>query len=154
MAFFILLISVLVSVLVSVNSASLWISPFFNLRQGINKQIIKRLNFIGSKRLLDNKKFAIWELILEPNESSMIHRHDNDYSFYVKKGSDLAIYDINDNKILQFKCKPGESYSFKLNKKTNTLIAEHDHKIKFPATHKAKNIGLKPFEEIIIETKY
>ena len=102
---------------------------------------------------MNHDKFSLWELVLEPQETSIIHTHQSDYSFYISKGSDLAIYDINDKKVAEFACKSGDYYSFKLDKKTNTLIADHNPKIKIPATHKAQNIGNKRFEEILIEMK-
>ena len=42
---------------------------------------------IATKKLFENDQIAVWELVLEPGESSGLHTHSNSYLFYVLEGS-------------------------------------------------------------------
>ena len=42
---------------------------------------------IGTKKIFENEKFALWEMVLEPGERTEVHTHSHDYVFYVLEGS-------------------------------------------------------------------
>lgn len=47
---------------------------------------------IGTTLLFENERLRVWELVLEPGESSGIHRHFHDFAFaYVTEENELEV---------------------------------------------------------------
>ena len=56
---------------------------------------------IGTALLFENEALRVWEMVLEPGESSQLHRHDSDYVF---------VYVTPDNRLVAH-LQNGESFA-------------------------------------------
>lgn len=91
---------------------------------------------IADKIVFEDDRIRVWELDLEPGESTEKHTHENDYLFYVYSPSKLQVTHCDDG--------------------SEEIIDTHQGQcLYFDAgdTHYGKNIGDKPFKEILIEFK-
>lgn len=52
---------------------------------------------IADRVVFENEKIHVWELNLEPGESTVKHTHENDYLFYVYSPSTLKVTHCDDN---------------------------------------------------------
>lgn len=103
---------------------------------------------VATKKLLENDKIIVWELLLEPGESTGVHTHEYDYMVHVIEGSTLHATDgkgenpadvpLSDNDTFYFAVKDGVATSGSL----QTTV-----------THDAKNIGPGRYREIMVEVK-
>jgi beta-alanine degradation protein BauB len=42
---------------------------------------------IATKKIFENDKIAVWDMVLAPGESTGLHTHQHDYMFFVIEGS-------------------------------------------------------------------
>ena len=103
---------------------------------------------IATKKIFENEKIAVWEMVLEPGEYTEVHTHSHDYVFYVLEGSTGEVMDKFGNSVGQLEMKAGDSYFFRL--EGQELVATE---LRIPVTHSARNVGTTRFREIIVETK-
>jgi len=103
---------------------------------------------IATKKIFENDKIAMWEMVLEPGESTGVHTHSHDYLFYVLEGSTAEVTDRQGNPLGKFEMKAGDTMSFRL--EGQGLVAGD---LRIPATHSARNIGSTRYREILVETK-
>jgi uncharacterized cupin superfamily protein len=103
---------------------------------------------IATKKIFENEKFALWEMVLEPGESTEVHTHSNDYVFYVLEGSTGEVSDKHGNPVGALEMKAGDSYFFRIEGKE---LVSGDFRI--PLTHSARNVGKTRFREILVESK-
>ena len=103
---------------------------------------------IASKKIFENDKIAVWELVLEPGESTGIHTHPHDYMFYVIEGSTSEITDKNGNFLSKLEMTAGDTMFIRL--EGQELVAGN---LRLPATHSARNVGTTRYREILVETK-
>jgi hypothetical protein len=103
---------------------------------------------VATTKLFENEKMIVWEMILEPGESTGTHKHSNDYVVYVLEGSKLDVFDEHENFLLSGEFAAGTVGN-------SRLVDEElvDGEFRVPATHSAKNVGATRFREILIETK-
>ncbi len=47
------------------------------------------LGDVGTKLLFENDSVKVWEMVLEPGESSDLHRHEYEYFFVVIEGESI-----------------------------------------------------------------
>ena len=104
---------------------------------------------IATKKLFENDKISVWEMILEPGEAGGIHTHSHSYMFYVLEGATCEVLDKDGNSCGALTMEPGFTLYFQ--KQGQQLVAEGDFKI--PLTHSARNIGKTRFREILVESK-
>ena len=52
---------------------------------------------IATRKIFEDDKISVWEMVLEPGESSGVHTHSHDYLFYVLEGSSAEVTDKNGN---------------------------------------------------------
>jgi len=95
-------------------------------------------NDVGSKLLFENDRVRVWDLRLEPGESTGVHRHSSDYLYVVIGGGTLQGVDSEGNK------KPVEPMS--------------DGDVRFRSVdgediHEAINIGEETWRNIVVELK-
>jgi len=93
---------------------------------------------VGTRLLFENERVRVWDLRLEPGESTGLHQHDKDY-FYVVIGDGA----------LQTKFANGSTAPAK-------QMADgevHFRKIDEPAVHEAVNVGDTPWRNIVVELK-
>ena len=103
---------------------------------------------IATKKIFENDKIAIWEMVLEPGESTGVHTHSHDFVFYVIEGTTAEVTDKDGNVLGKLELKAGDTMSFRL--QGEEFVAGE---FRVPATHSARNIGTTRFREILVETK-
>jgi hypothetical protein len=103
---------------------------------------------IATKKIFENDKIAVWEMVLEPGETTPVHTHTHDYIFYVLEGSTGEVMDKNGKSVGALEMKPGDSYFFKI---VGQELVAGDFRI--PLTHCARNVGKTRFREILVESK-
>ena len=90
---------------------------------------------VATRLLLENERVKIWEMLLEPGESSDLHRHTMDYVLCILEGTSIDA-DPPDGKTLQFRIEPGKVFY-----------------VKRGGTERAVNRSDTRFREIVIELK-
>ena len=103
---------------------------------------------IATNKIFENDKIAVWEMVLEPGESTGLHTHSHDFVFYVIEGSTGELTDKDGNVLASLELKAGDTMSFRL--QGEELVAGE---LRVPATHSVRNIGTTRFREILVETK-
>lgn len=98
------------------------------------------LGDVGSKLLLENDRVRVWELRLEPGEESDLHEHTLDYVLIQVAGDRIAgVFEAdsaNHQGVVEAEVTPGSA-----------MFLERGN----IAT--ARNVGTKPFHEIVVELK-
>jgi|ERR1051326_380632 hypothetical protein len=103
---------------------------------------------IATKKIFENDKFTVWEMVLEPGQSSGLHTHHHSYVFYVLEGATCEVMDKEGKSCGALTMEPGFTMFFNLQ---NQELVAGDFRI--PLTHSARNIGPTRFREIIVESK-
>lgn len=103
---------------------------------------------VATKRVLENERIAVWEMVLEPGEDTGLHTHQHSYMLYVIEGSEIENFDTDGNSLGVVKSEPGVAVYFQL---VAGLLFFDDNR--FPATHRAKNIGDSRYREVLVEIK-
>ena len=103
---------------------------------------------VATKKLHENEKAIIWELKLEPGESTGVHSHKHDYLFHVLSGSTLETIDKEGRLLGTFEAETGRTYNFKI--EGDELVYSGG---RVSATHAAKNVGPAAYYEILVEFK-
>ena len=103
---------------------------------------------VATTKLLENDKMIVWELVLEPGESTGVHTHTLDYMVHVIEPSTLRATDgdgadptdvlLNANDTFYFSVKDGVAISGEMQTTT---------------THDAQNVGPGRYREIMVEFK-
>jgi quercetin dioxygenase-like cupin family protein len=93
---------------------------------------------VGTRLLFENDRVRVWDLRIEPGESTGLHRHENDYLYVV----------IGDGR-LQTVFADG---------RREAPRAMHDGDVRFrtvqgEAVHEAVNVGDGPWRNIVVELK-
>jgi len=91
---------------------------------------------IATTKIFENDKIAVWEMVLEPGESTGVHTHSHDYFFYVIEGSTAEVTDKDGNVLVSLDVKAGDTMSFPL--EGEELVAGE---LRVPAIHSARNTG-------------
>jgi hypothetical protein len=103
---------------------------------------------VGTKKVFENDKVIVWEMTLEPGESTGLHTHDNEYFFQVISGSTLETISSDGDSLGEFDFPTGS---------THYLTLEGDELVygdlRVPAKHDAKNVGASRYYEILVELK-
>jgi hypothetical protein len=103
---------------------------------------------IATKKVFENEKIVVWEMVLEPGQNSGLHTHSNSYVFHVLEGATCEVTDKEGKSCGALTMEPGFTMFFQL---TGKELVAGDFRI--PITHSASNIGKTRFREIIVETK-
>ena len=67
---------------------------------------------VATRLLLENERVKIWEMLLEPGESSDLHQHTMDYVLCILEGTSIDA-DPPNGKTLQFRVEPGKVFYVK-----------------------------------------
>ncbi len=95
---------------------------------------------IGTEVLFENDRVRIWEMTLEPGESSGPHWHRNDYFFvYVTPGNEMEVRFANGD-VLPEASGDGFVKSFVVGSEPGP-----------EAAHELRNVGSTPHRQIIVE---
>jgi len=103
---------------------------------------------IATKKIFENDKIAVWEMVLEPGQISGLHTHSHSYVFYVLEGATCEVTDKDGKSCGTLSMEPGFTMFFRLEDKE--LVAGD---FRIPLTHSARNIGTTRFREILVESK-
>jgi beta-alanine degradation protein BauB len=103
---------------------------------------------IATKKIFEDDKMAVWEMVLDPGQASGLHTHSNSYVFYVLEGATCEVTDKEGKSCGALTMESGFTMFFKL---TGQELIAGDFRI--PITHSARNIGQTRFREILVETK-
>jgi len=103
---------------------------------------------VATRKLLENDKLIVWELVLEPGESTGVHRHELDYMVHVIEGSTLLATDGDGGNATEVPLEAGATFYFSVR---DGIATSGD--LQTTATHDAKNVGSGRYREIMVETK-
>jgi hypothetical protein len=103
---------------------------------------------VASKRLLENDKVIVWELLLEPGESTGVHCHELDYIVHVIEGSTLLATDGGGGSPAEVALEADDTFYFSVSDGIATAGG-----LQTTATHDAKNVGTGRYREIMVEIK-
>lgn len=103
---------------------------------------------VATKKLLENDKVIVWELLLEPGESTGVHRHEMDYIVHVIEGSTLRATDGSGGNPAEVTLKADDTYFFEVSDGIAT-----SGPLRTTATHDAMNVGSGRYREIMVELK-
>ena len=103
---------------------------------------------VGTKKVFENDRVIVWEMTLEPGESTGQHTHEHDYFFQVIAGSTLETISSDGTSLGSFEFDSGSTHF--LTQKGDELIYGD---IRVPAAHEAKNVGSDRYHEILVELK-
>jgi predicted metal-dependent enzyme (double-stranded beta helix superfamily) len=110
------------------------------VNQEVNRVAERVLGDVGSRLLLENERVRVWELTLEPGEESHLHQHTLDYVLIQVAGDRIAgVFEAdsaNHQGVVEADVTPGSAMFL-----TRGDVAT------------ARNIGTKPFHEIVVELK-
>ena len=67
------------------------------------------LGNVATRLLLENERVKVWEMRLEPGESSDLHRHTLDYLLYILEGTSIDA-DRPDGESSRFPVEPGQLF--------------------------------------------
>jgi mannose-6-phosphate isomerase-like protein (cupin superfamily) len=103
---------------------------------------------VGNRKLFENDRVIVWELLLEPGESAGLHTHLNDYFFQVLEGSTLRTVDERGNALGDFDFETDSTVWIGV-EGDEVVLGE----VRAPATHDAVNVGSTRYREILVELK-
>ncbi len=103
---------------------------------------------VATKKLLENDKIIVWELSLEPGESTGVHTHEYDYMVHVIDGATLHATDGNGENPADVPLKDDDTFYFEVSGGIATSGG-----LQTTVTHDAKNIGPGRYREIMVEVK-
>lgn len=103
---------------------------------------------VATKKLLENDKIIVWELSLEPGESTGVHTHVHDYLVHVIEGSTLHATDGNGENPADVPLRDDDTFYFEVSDEVAISGT-----LQTTVTHDAKNIGPGRYREIMVEVK-
>ena len=102
---------------------------------------------VATTKLLENDKVVVWELLLEPGESTGVHDHEHSYIVHVIEGSVLRATDAAGNQA-DVALNANDTYYFEIRDGVATSVG-----MRTTTTHDAQNIGPGRYREIMVEIK-
>ena len=100
---------------------------------------------IGTALLFENDALRVWEMVLEPGESSELHRHDSDYVF---------VYVTPDNRLVAH-LQNGESFAGEYDDGyvQYNVVGAPDNRTRFvhQLPHRLQNVGERTHRQILVE---
>jgi len=101
----------------------------------------RQMGGVGNKLVYENDRVRVWELRLEPGEESPVHQHDLDHILVQIAGDRIALAPEPDTKsrykdYMEADVVPGE-VAF----------------VRRGGVEVARNIGVQPYREVIVELK-
>lgn len=103
---------------------------------------------VATRKLLENDKVIVWELLLEPGESTGVHCHEMNYVIHVIEGSTLRATDGNGENPAEVTLEADDTYFFEVAGGIAT-----SGRLRTTATHDAMNVGAGRYREIMVEFK-
>ena len=101
----------------------------------------RQMGGVGNKLVYENDRVRVWELRLEPGEESPVHRHDLDHILIQIAGDRIALAP-----------EPDTQSRFKDYMEAEVLPGEVAF-VRRGGVEVARNIGARPYREVIVELK-
>jgi len=93
---------------------------------------------VGTKLLFENDRVRVWDLRLQPGETTPMHRHECDYLYVVVGDGELQRVDPDGTRAPAVRRRDGEVVF---------------HTVENEYTHAAHNAGSTPWRNIVVELK-
>ena len=103
---------------------------------------------IATRKMFENDRVVVWEMTLEPGESTGLHTHTNTYFFQVIEGSTLKTLGEDGTDYGDLQLAPGDTVYVDVE---GDQIRVGD--FTGPARHEAVNTGDSRYFEILVELK-
>jgi hypothetical protein len=103
---------------------------------------------VGTSKLLENDRVIVWEMVLEPGESTGVHTHEHGYIIQVMEGSILQATDAQGENPIDLDFATNDTYWVDV-KDGEVILGD----TRASATHDAKNIGPNRYRELLVEIK-
>ena len=103
---------------------------------------------VATIRLYENDKVIVWEMVLEPGESTGFHTHRHTYFFHAIECSTMEVTNKDERVVATHNLASDSVKYFDL--EGDELVGEET---RIPATHAARNIGTTRYREILVELK-
>jgi hypothetical protein len=103
---------------------------------------------VGTSKVFENDRVIVWEMALEPGESTGIHKHEHEYFFQVISGSTLETISTSGESLGKFDVPSGSTHYLTLD--GEELVYGN---ARIPAEHEARNVGPSRYFEILVELK-
>ncbi len=108
---------------------------------------------LGTEKMFENDQVSVWNFEIAPGEETEMHTHERNYMWYAIQGSTVQVLDENDNDLGSLEIQTGDVYSFKVEGGDIVVLSELSKGVRFPAKHKARNIGATTYREVMVEYK-
>lgn len=108
---------------------------------------------VGTEIVFENDKVRVWNFELAVGEETELHKHEHEYMWYAITGTYLQTFDADGNDVGTLEVPAGAVYSLKLENGFLEVISEIAKGARVPATHSAKNVGINPYREVLVEYK-
>jgi len=108
---------------------------------------------LGTEKMFENDQVSVWNFEIAPGEETEMHTHERNYMWYAIQGSTVQVLDENDNDLGSLEIQTGDVYSFKVEDGDIVVLSESSKGVRFPAKHKARNIGATTYREVMVEYK-
>ncbi|MGH9918679.1 MAG: hypothetical protein ACRD6W_07415 [Nitrososphaerales archaeon] len=96
---------------------------------------------VGTKKILENDRVRVWEVRLGPGEEGSVHRHTLDHLLIQVLGDRIAVVPEPDSE------GPFRDY-FEADVIPGAVVA-----VPRGGVERARNVGLQPYVEVVIEIK-
>ncbi len=103
---------------------------------------------VATKKLFENDRVIVWEMLLAPGESTGVHTHTRDYMVHILEGTRMRVFDKEGAQLSEVEFETGSTSWIALDGEETV-----SDKVRVPATHSATNIGKTRFREILVEFK-
>ena len=108
---------------------------------------------VGTEKVFENDKVAVWNFELAPGEETPMHTHERSYMWYAISGAPLQIFDENGNDLGTLDVPTGGIFSLRVENGEIEVLSEPGKGMRVPARHKARNVGPTPYREVLVEYK-
>ena len=115
--------------------------------------------FVGTNIIYDDPDIRMWNFTLAPGQITSMHRHDCDYHFVAIEPTELEVYGETGELLFSFIAQGTLGFHIEGDELVQIKTTEFDDSLKefvpirAPRVHAAKNIGNKPYYEILFESK-
>jgi hypothetical protein len=108
---------------------------------------------LGTEKVFENDQVIVWNFELAPGEETEMHTHELSYMWYAVQGSQLQVFDENDNDLGVLDVPTGAVFSLKVKDGEIEVLSELSKGVRVPAKHKARNVGPTAYREVLVEYK-
>ena len=109
---------------------------------------------VGTEKVFENDKVAVWNFELAPGEETPMHTHERSYMWYAISGAPLQVTDEHGNDVGTIEVPTGGGVLAAGGRRRDRgPVRDRGKGMRVPARHKAKNVGTTPYREVLVEYK-